>query len=124
MTRTSSKKSVFLAALVAVAGIVAGSGILAASAQAEDIAKVDREAARDLFHSYSCSACHGLNDAGAGGTVGPSLENPGLTREYVIGRIANGQGAMPAFGGQLSEDEIALLADYIVEVSHDAAPTE
>jgi mono/diheme cytochrome c family protein len=39
----------------------------------------------------------------------------------VIGRIANGQGAMPSFKGQLADEDIALLADYIVEASHDAA---
>ena len=53
---------------------------------------------------------------------GPSLDNPTLTRDFVVGRIANGQGAMPAFKGQLADEDIALLADYIVEVSHDAAP--
>ena len=109
------------AALVAIAGIVAGSGIVAASASAEEAAKVDREASRELFHAYSCSACHALADAGAGGSIGPTLDNPSLTRDFVIDRIANGQGAMPSFSGQLSDEEIALLADYIVETSHDTA---
>lgn len=122
MSKANSTKSIIYAALVAVAGIVAGGGILAASASAEEIAKVDREAAREVFHAYSCSACHALADAGAGGSIGPSLDNPTLTRDFVVGRIANGQGAMPAFKGQLADEDIALLADYIVEASHDAAP--
>lgn len=100
---------------------LASGGLFVAGASAQDPAGVDREAARELFHGYSCSACHALADAGAGGSIGPALENPSLTREYLIDRISNGQGAMPAFGGQLSEEEVALLADYIVEVSHDAA---
>lgn len=116
----ANSKSVIYAALAAVAGIAAGSGILAASAHAQEVAKVDREAARELFHAFSCSACHALSDAGATGSVGPALDNPSLTRDYVFNRIEGGQGAMPAFGGQLSEDEIALLSDYIVEASHDA----
>ena len=122
MSKANSTKSIIYAVLVAVAGIVAGGGILAASASAEEIAKVDREAAREVFHAYSCSACHALADAGAGGSIGPSLDNPTLTRDFVVGRIANGQGAMPAFKGQLADEDIALLADYIVEASHDAAP--
>lgn len=121
MSKANSKKSVFLAALVLVGGLIAGGGILAASASAGDAAGVNREAARDLFHSYSCSACHALPDAGAGGSMGPTLENPSLTRDFVIDRITNGQGAMPPFGGQMTEEEIALLADYIVEVSHEGA---
>ena len=122
MSKANSKKSVIYAVLVAVAGIVTGGGILVASASAEEAAKVDREAARELFHAYSCSACHALADAGAGGSIGPTLDNPTLTRDFVIGRIANGQGAMPSFKGQLADEDIALLADYIVESSHDAAP--
>ena len=122
MSNANSTKSIIYALVVAVAGIVAGGGILAASASAEEIAKVDREAAREVFHAYSCSACHALADAGAGGSIGPSLDNPTLTRDFVVGRIANGQGAMPAFKGQLADEDIALLADYIVEASNDAAP--
>ena len=121
MSKANSKKSIIYAALIAVAGILTGSGILAASASAEEAAKVDREAARELFHAYSCSACHALADAGAGGSIGPALDNPTLTRDFVFGRIANGQGAMPSFKGQLADEDIALLTDYIVEVSHDAA---
>jgi cytochrome c6 len=122
VSKANSNKSMIYAVLVAVAGIVAGGGIMAASASAQEAAKVDREAARELFHAYSCSACHALADAGAGGSIGPTLDNPTLTRDFVIGRIANGQGAMPSFKGQLADEDIALLSDYIVEVSHDAAP--
>lgn len=121
MSKANSKKSLIYAVLVALAGIVTGSGILVASASAEEAAKVDRDAARELFHAYSCSACHALADAGAGGSIGPTLDNPTLTRDFVFGRIANGQGAMPSFKGQLADEDIALLADYIVEASHDAA---
>ena len=71
-----------------------------------------------LFNDYSCSACHALADAGAAGSIGPSLDrNPRLTRSFAIDVIANGRGAMPAFAGQMSDDEIAALADYIVHLS-------
>ena len=118
MKKANSSKRVFLAAAALAGAIFAGGGVLAATAGAAP-AKVDREAARDLFHSYSCSACHALADAGAGGSIGPALDNPKLSRDFVFDRIANGQGAMPGFGGQLSEADIGLLTDYIVEVSHE-----
>lgn len=73
-----------------------------------------REEGRRLFASFSCNACHALADAGAGGAVGPSLDNPTLTRDYVIDVVTSGRGAMPSYAGQMSEAEIATLADYIV----------
>ena len=58
-----------------------------------------------------------LADAEGTGQVGPALDgNRALTRDYVINVVTNGRGAMPGFGGQLSDEEIALLAAYIVQV--------
>jgi len=72
---------------------------------------------RDLFANWSCGACHTLADAGGTGHVGPSFDgNKDLTQSFVVDRVTNGQGAMPAFGGQLTDAEIALLAAYIVQV--------
>ena len=79
---------------------------------------VDADAARDMFLSWSCGACHALADAGASGGVGPTLDNPKLTRDLIIDRVANGQGAMPSFGGQIPDEDIAQLADYIVAANH------
>lgn len=121
MSQANSRKSIVLAVLALIGGVVAGGGILAASAQAGDVAEVDKDGARDLFHSFSCSACHSLTDAGAAGSVGPTLDNPDLTREIIIDRVSRGQGAMPSFAGQLSDDEIALLASYIVAANHPTA---
>ncbi len=77
-----------------------------------------RTAGLALFNNYSCSTCHALADAGAGGSIGPSLDNnPRLSKEYTVTVIANGSGAMPSFGGQMSDDEIETLAQYIVQVA-------
>jgi mono/diheme cytochrome c family protein len=115
VTKAASKRKFLtpaLAAVVLAGGLAAGgAGFSRANAEA---ALVDADAARDVFHSWSCSACHGLADAGASGGVGPTLDNPKLTRDLIIDRIANGQGAMPSFGGQIPDEEIALLADYII----------
>ena len=78
-----------------------------------------RDAGLELFNTYSCGACHALADAGAGGSIGPSLDrNPRLARAFAIDVITNGRGAMPSFAGQMTDDEIAILADYIVQFSH------
>jgi mono/diheme cytochrome c family protein len=72
---------------------------------------------RTLFNSWSCSACHVLTDANAHGHIGPSLDgNMAIDKDFVISRVTNGQGAMPGFGGQLSDEEIDLLAAYVVQV--------
>lgn len=113
-----------LGALAAAAGLAAGIGGLTSSAHAEDAKPSDViTAGRDLFNTWSCSACHTLTDAGSSGAVGPSLDNPNLTHDFIVGRVTNGQGPMPSFGGQIPEADIGKLADYIVTVNHkDAAP--
>jgi mono/diheme cytochrome c family protein len=115
-----------LGALAAVAGLVAGVG-LTSSAQAQEQAKDAQStdlvaAGRDLFNTWSCSACHTLSDAGSSGAVGPSLDNPKLTHDFIVSRVTNGSGPMPSFGGQISDADIGKLADYIVTVNHKDAP--
>nr|WP_207786006.1 cytochrome c [Altererythrobacter segetis] len=121
-----SRRAVFtpaLGALALVGGLAAGIGSFATQAHAED-AKPSAavEAGRELFNTWSCSACHTLTDAGSSGAVGPSLDNPKLTHDFIVNRVTNGQGPMPSFGGQIDEADIAKLADYIVAVNHKDAP--
>lgn len=86
-----------------------------AAAPAAPISDATREEGRRMFADYSCNVCHALADAGATGAIGPSLDNPALTRDFVIDVVNFGRGAMPSFAGQMSEAEIATLATYIVE---------
>lgn len=75
-------------------------------------------AGRELFNNWSCSACHALSDAKASGAVGPSLDgDANLTEDFIRSRVTDGQGAMPAFGGQMTEEEIADVAYYISHVA-------
>lgn len=73
-------------------------------------------AARDgaaLFHERGCQFCHIALDRG--GTYGPSL-NDAPTRmslEEMTVRIVMGVDDMPAYGGILSEGEIAAIIAYI-----------
>lgn len=76
------------------------------------------EKSRALFTNASCGSCHALADAGASGEVGPPLDhNPNLNPDFVVARIANGQGGMPPFREQLSAAEIADLSAYILQVA-------
>ncbi len=65
----------------------------------------------------ACGACHTLADAGTKGAVGPNLDalHPGVKR--VEAALRNGVGAMPSYGGKLSEAQIKDLAAYIAEAT-------
>jgi mono/diheme cytochrome c family protein len=111
-----------LGALMLIASLAAGVGSFTSQAHAEDAKSSDLVAAgRDLFDTWSCSACHTLTDAGSSGAVGPSLDNPSLTHDFIVTRVTNGSGPMPSFGGQISDADIGKLADYIVAVNHKGA---
>lgn len=72
-------------------------------------------AGKQLFEDWGCASCHALKDAGASGHIGPAFDgNAALTKDFTVGRITNGQGAMPSFGGLMTDEEIGTLADYIV----------
>lgn len=84
-------------------------------AQAEAAASVDLAKGRALFNQWSCGTCHILADANGSGAIGPSLDgNDKLSKESIVRVVTDGQGAMPAFGGQIGEADIATLADYIM----------
>jgi mono/diheme cytochrome c family protein len=79
----------------------------------------DPAAGKEVFlgTTASCGACHTLADAGTTGAVGPNLDETKPPLELVIDRVTNGQGAMPAFGGILSEQEIQDVAAYVVQAT-------
>jgi cytochrome c6 len=61
----------------------------------------------------SCGACHTLSAAGTSGVSGPSLDGVGLDAAAIEAIVSEGRGGMPAFGGELSEAEIAAVADFV-----------
>ena len=75
----------------------------------------DPAAGADVFASAGCGGCHVLSAAGSKGTVGPSLDAAKPPEALVIQRVTNGMGAMPAFGDQLSAQQIADVAAYVHE---------
>jgi len=80
-------------------------------------AKGDAAAGKKVFATAGCGSCHALADAGASGTVGPNLDDAKSPEELVVDRVANGKGVMPSFSGQLSEQQIADVAAYVVQAT-------
>ncbi len=83
-------------------GAVAGTGVTA-----------ERPMDGKSIFAATCGSCHMLSDAGTSGTVGPNLDSSKPSKELVVDRVTNGQGAMPAFKGSLDEAQIQAVADYV-----------
>jgi mono/diheme cytochrome c family protein len=75
----------------------------------------DAAAGKEVYASAGCGSCHTFADAGTTGTVGPNLDESSADFAAAQEQIANGGGGMPAFQGQLSDEEIANVAAYVVE---------
>ena len=71
-------------------------------------------AAGEAIFVENCGSCHTLEEAGTSGTVGPNLDESTLDVQAVVEQVTNGGGAMPAFGGQLSEEEIQNVSAFVV----------
>ena len=77
-------------------------------------AEGDPAAGKEVFLGVGgCGACHTLEDAGTSGTIGPVLDDAQPSLELALDRVTNGQGAMPSFSGQLTEQQIADVAAYV-----------
>jgi mono/diheme cytochrome c family protein len=74
----------------------------------------DPVAGKEVFVGVGgCGSCHALADAGTSGTIGPNLDDAAPSFELAVDRVTNGQGAMPSFSGQLTEQQIADVAAYV-----------
>jgi mono/diheme cytochrome c family protein len=74
-----------------------------------------REATVDgkTVFSDTCGSCHTLSAAGTSGTTGPNLDDVSLDAAAIEGIVRDGRGGMPAFGDQLSDEEIAAVAEFV-----------
>jgi mono/diheme cytochrome c family protein len=75
----------------------------------------DATAGKAVFESAGCVGCHTLAAAGSHGTVGPNLDQAKPPLSLVITRVTKGAGAMPPFLGQLSDQQIANVAAFVVK---------
>jgi cytochrome c6 len=74
----------------------------------------DPVAGKEVFVGPAgCASCHTFADAGATGTIGPNLDAANPDYELAVDRVTNGQGGMPAFADQLSEQQIQDVAAYV-----------
>jgi cytochrome c6 len=82
----------------------------------------DVGAGEQVFNA-NCAACH----AGGQNVIMPekTLEKEALEQylaggrneKSIITQVTNGKNAMPAFGGRLSDDDIANVAAYVIATS-------
>lgn len=81
-----------------------------ASAQDDDPAEV--EAGQAIFEA-NCARCHGSD--GGGTNIGRNLVDVAqeADRSRHIMSVTDGRGGMPAFGGDLAEDEISAAVSYV-----------
>jgi mono/diheme cytochrome c family protein len=63
----------------------------------------------------NCGSCHTLSDAGTSGSIGPNLDEVSLSADQVEEQVRNGGGGMPAFEGDLTDEEIQAVSAYVVE---------
>ena len=80
--------------------------------------KGDAAAGKGVFASAGCGACHALQAASATGTVGPNLDDKKPELALIIDRVTNGKSPMPAFKGQLTDQQIADVAEFVFESTH------
>jgi mono/diheme cytochrome c family protein len=84
---------------------------------------------QELFATKGCAHCHG--PAGVGGPIGPDLQliRKRMSAADIAKQIHDGGRSMPAFGDQLSDNEINDLVAYLrakrrIIKSPPAAPTK
>merc|ERR1711862_192746 len=95
--------------------------VIAVSAASPAFA-ADAAAGEQIFNA-NCAACH----AGGQNVIMPekTLEKEALdkylaggrTEGSVVTQVTNGKNAMPAFGGRLSDEDIANVATYVIKTS-------
>lgn len=65
--------------------------------------------------SDSCGGCHALAAAGTSGGSGPELTTIKLTADEVAAQVRSGGGGMPSFDGDLSEEQITAVAEFVAQ---------
>jgi ubiquinol-cytochrome c reductase cytochrome b subunit len=78
-----------------------------------------------VFQNKDCRNCHALQ--GVGGQRGPDLTTVGtrLTPDQIIDQVSNGTpggGNMPAYGMQVTPDEMTALADFLASLRPPGQP--
>jgi cytochrome c oxidase subunit I len=78
----------------------------------------DPEAGESVFAAQACGSCHVLEAAGSSGTIGPNLDERAPGYGAIVQQVTNGGGGMPAFGDQLSEEQIQDVSAFVFVSTH------
>ncbi|CAA9503032.1 MAG: hypothetical protein AVDCRST_MAG45-1431 [uncultured Solirubrobacterales bacterium] len=97
---------------LAVAGVLSACGGAPSPADPSTV-----EAGARVFSQQGCGTCHTLGAAGSRGVIGPSLDARRPPVDRVVSQVQEGGGAMPAYAGRLSDEEIDAVAAYVAEVA-------
>src|SRR5688500_10301296 len=73
----------------------------------------DAATGEQVYASAGCGGCHTFDAAGSSGSVGSILDDAAPSFDLVVSQVTNGGGAMPAFGDELSEQEIRDVAAFV-----------
>ena len=89
-------------------------------------AKGNAASGKSIFLT-NCGSCHTLAAAKTTGTIGPNLDSIKPDYRTVTGQVTLGpagplSGAMPAFKGTLSTQQIADVSAYVVDSTGGKAP--
>jgi mono/diheme cytochrome c family protein len=82
--------------------------------------KGDPTAGKAVFAKAGCGSCHTLAAAGSTGTVGPNLNQAHPDYKLATTRVTFGKGVMPSFKGQLTDQQIADVASFVVKSTGNA----
>jgi len=74
-------------------------------------------AGKAIFLKAGCISCHTLADAKSTGTVGPNLDQAKPSYRRATARVTLGKGVMPSFKGQLTTQQLADVASYVVKAT-------
>ena len=75
-------------------------------------------AGKAVFATAGCVGCHTLKAAGATGAVGPNLDSLKPDLAAIVHQVQVGGGPMPAFKGQLSDQQIQDVAAFVFASTH------
>lgn len=93
-------------------------GIGLALLLASPLAAGANDLGREVFMTKAsppCAVCHTLAAAGASGEIGPSLDELKPSKSQVLEVVRTGIGVMPRFSGQLTEEQIEAVAEFVYQ---------
>lgn len=116
---SKTTKTLTIAALSAITALAAMPLTATAQTEVEDrpVIRVPRAGGRLAFEKYLCTTCHMADGRGGQneGGYGADLRVTPLTEEQIMYTIKEGRTAkgMPSFKGQIDDETIEMLAQFI-----------